>query len=47
VFDERDPGDLELATPKGDLNDAKPWFVPLVAGWYRLQDSVDRAMAKL
>jgi glycine/D-amino acid oxidase-like deaminating enzyme len=25
----------------------KPWFVPVVAGWYRLRDGVDRAIAGL
>ncbi len=29
------------------LYNGKPWFIPVVAGWYRLRDSVDRAMAGL
>jgi gamma-glutamylputrescine oxidase len=35
------------AFPAPPLYYGKPWFVPLVAGWYRLRDGVDRAMANL
>lgn len=24
------------------MYNGKPWFVPLVSGWYRLQDKVDK-----
>jgi glycine/D-amino acid oxidase-like deaminating enzyme len=35
------------AFPAPPFYNGKPWFIPVVAGWYRLQDSVDRAMAML
>jgi gamma-glutamylputrescine oxidase len=35
------------AFPAPALYNGKPWFVPFVAGWYRLQDSVYRAIARL
>ena len=31
--------------PEPPLYNGKPWFVPIVASWYRLRDQVDRAMA--
>ena len=33
--------------PAPPFYNGKPWFVPVVAGWYRLRDGVDRAMAAL
>jgi gamma-glutamylputrescine oxidase len=33
--------------PTPPLYGGRPWFVPLVAGWYRLQDSVDRVIARV
>jgi gamma-glutamylputrescine oxidase len=33
------------AFPAPPLYNGKPWFVPIVAGWYRLRDRVDRAAA--
>ncbi len=35
------------AFPAPPFYNGTPWFVPLVAGWYRLRDGVDRAMAAL
>jgi hypothetical protein len=33
--------------PAPPLYNGKPWFIPVVAGWYRLRDGVDRALATL
>jgi len=27
--------------------DGRPWFLPIVSGWYHLQDAIDRRMARL
>jgi len=35
------------AFPGLPFYNGKPWFLPVVAGWYRLRDGVDRAMAGL
>lgn len=35
------------SVPTPPLYNGKPWFVPIVSGWYRLRDHVDRAMAML
>jgi glycine/D-amino acid oxidase-like deaminating enzyme len=35
------------AFPSPPLYNGKPWFIPVVATWYRLRDGVDRAMAAL
>lgn len=35
------------AFPSPPLYNGKPWFVPIVASWYRLRDGVDRAIAAL
>jgi glycine/D-amino acid oxidase-like deaminating enzyme len=35
------------AFPAPPLYAGKPWFVPIVASWYRLRDHVDRAIAAL
>ena len=35
------------AYPAPPLYNGKPWFIPVVAGWYRLRDGVDRAIAAL
>ena len=33
--------------PAPPLYNGKPWFIPVVAGWYRLRDGVDRAISAL
>ena len=33
--------------PAPPLYNGKPWFIPVVAGWYRLRGGVDRALAIL
>jgi len=35
------------AFPAPPFYNGKPWFIPVVAGWYRLRDGVDRALAAL
>jgi glycine/D-amino acid oxidase-like deaminating enzyme len=35
------------AFPAPPFYNGKPWFIPVVAGWYRLRDGVDRALATL
>jgi glycine/D-amino acid oxidase-like deaminating enzyme len=35
------------AFPAPPFYNGKPWFIPVVAGWYRLRDGVDRAIAHL
>ena len=33
--------------PDHPLYSGIPWFLPLIGGWFRLRDSMDRAMATL
>lgn len=35
------------AFPANPLYNGRPWFLPIVSGWYHLQDVVDRQMARL
>ena len=35
------------AFPDNPLYRGTPWFLPIVSGWYHLQDAIDRRMARL
>ncbi|MEZ2408707.1 glycine/D-amino acid oxidase-like deaminating enzyme [Bosea sp. OAE752] len=38
-----DPAFPEIPVP---LYDGRPWFLPIVSGWYHLQDAIDRRLAR-
>jgi hypothetical protein len=39
-----DPAFPEIPVP---FYDGRPWFLPIVSGWYHLRDAMDRRLAQL
>jgi gamma-glutamylputrescine oxidase len=36
-----------LSFPRPPLYSGRPWFLPIVAGWYRAWDAIDRALSQM